>query len=89
MTLIERAAYNAGLRAAIHAARTEAITMEAAPGSTDVRKQAAVAALYAFADAAGALTLTTGSDSSSHCIPAEFAAEEPMSALGVNPTARM
>ncbi|TXN75484.1 hypothetical protein [Methylobacterium sp. WL8] len=57
MTPTERAAYNAGLRAAIHAARTTAITMETAPGSTDVRKQAAVAALYAFAESAETLAL--------------------------------
>ncbi|TXN36548.1 hypothetical protein FV232_21440 [Methylobacterium sp. WL30] len=54
----ERAAYNAGLRAAIHAARTTAITMETAPNSADVRNQAAVAALYAFAEGAAALALT-------------------------------
>ncbi|TXN40679.1 hypothetical protein FV232_27145 [Methylobacterium sp. WL30] len=58
----ERAAYNAGLRAAIHAARTGAITMETAPGSTDVRKQAAVAALYAFAESAEALALASKPD---------------------------
>ena len=56
MTPTERAAYNAALRAAIHAARTTAIITETAPGSTDVRKQAAVAALYAFAEAAAALS---------------------------------
>jgi hypothetical protein len=59
MTPHERAAYNAGLRAAIHAACTAAITMETAPSSTDVRKQAAVAALYAFAESAEGLALTT------------------------------
>jgi hypothetical protein len=53
MTPSERAAYNAGLRAAIHAARTAAITMETAPGSTDVRKQAAVAALTAICNLGG------------------------------------
>ncbi|MCJ2108539.1 hypothetical protein MKK70_24850 [Methylobacterium sp. E-041] len=62
MTPRERAAYNAGLRAAIHAARTTAIAMETAPGATDVRKQAAVAALYAFAEAAGSLALTSKPD---------------------------
>ncbi|MCJ2042928.1 hypothetical protein MKK55_28860 [Methylobacterium sp. J-059] len=87
MTPRERAAYNAGLRAAIHAARTAAITMETAPGSTDVRKQAAVAALYAFAESAEALALTSSPDASSRCIPAEFAAGETISDLGVNTTA--
>ena len=63
MTPNEIAAYNAGLRAAIHAARMTAITMEAAPGSTDVRKQAAVAALYAFAESAQTLALVQPSSS--------------------------
>lgn len=58
MTPREQAAYDAGLRAAIHAARTVAITMETAPDATDVRKQAATAALYAFAEGAGSLALT-------------------------------
>ncbi|MCJ2041657.1 hypothetical protein MKK70_07990 [Methylobacterium sp. E-041] len=62
MTPREQAAYNAGLRAAIHGARTAAITMETAPGATDVCKQAAVAALYAFAESAAALALTKKPD---------------------------
>jgi hypothetical protein len=53
----ERAADNAGLRATIHAARIAAITMETAPGSTNVLKQAAVATLYAFAESAETLAL--------------------------------
>ncbi|RYF23975.1 MAG: hypothetical protein EOO77_01130 [Oxalobacteraceae bacterium] len=87
MTPHERAAYNAGLRAAIYAARMTAITMETAPGLTDVRKQAAVAALYAFADAPSALALTTGSAPSSRCIPAEFSVAETISGLDGPPTA--
>ena len=63
MTPREIVAYNAGLRAAIHAARTSAITMETAPGATDVRKQAAVAALYAFAESAQTLALAQPSSS--------------------------
>ncbi|TXN74235.1 hypothetical protein [Methylobacterium sp. WL8] len=82
MTPREIAAYNAGLRAA----RTAAITMETAPGSTDVRKQAAVAALYAFAECAEALALTTSPNASSRCIPAEIAAGAAMSDLGANST---
>ncbi|MFK5600576.1 hypothetical protein ACFZ8E_26835 [Methylobacterium sp. HMF5984] len=62
MNTRERAAYKAGLRAAIHAARTTAITMETAPGSADVRKQAAVAALSAFAESAEGLALTPKPD---------------------------
>lgn len=57
MTRREQAAYDAGLRAALHMAHTVAITMEAAPDASDLRKQAAVAALYAFADAARLLAL--------------------------------
>jgi hypothetical protein len=52
-----------------------------------VRKQAAVAALYAFAESAEALALTTSTDPSSRCIPAEFAAKDTMSGLGANSTA--
>ncbi|TXN12192.1 hypothetical protein FV219_05330 [Methylobacterium sp. WL122] len=57
MTPREQLAHDAGLRAALHMARTVAITMETAADATDLRKQAAVAALYAFAESAEALAL--------------------------------
>ena len=56
MTLRETAAYNAGLGDALRMARTVALTMETAPDATDLRKQAAAAALYAFAEAAETLS---------------------------------
>ncbi|TXN15160.1 hypothetical protein FV219_02545 [Methylobacterium sp. WL122] len=87
MTPREIAAYNAGLRAAIHAARTTAITIETAPSATDVRKQAAFYAFYAFAESAEALALTTSPNASSRCILAEITAGDAMSDLGANSTA--
>ena len=56
MTPRETAAYNAGLGDALRMARTVAVTMETAPDATDLRKQAAAAALYAFAEAAEVLS---------------------------------
>lgn len=61
MTPRDQAAYDAGLRAALDMARTVAITMEAAPDAADLRKQAAVAALYGFAEGAETLALATKS----------------------------
>ena len=59
MTPHEKAAYDAGLRAALDMARTVAAKMEAAPGAADLRKQVAATALHTFADAATALALTS------------------------------
>lgn len=63
MTKNEAAAWNAGVRAALDMARTAAITIETAEGADELPKRGAVAALYAYADAARALIMDPALDS--------------------------
>jgi hypothetical protein len=49
MTLIERAAYNAGIKAAINAAQITALTIETGKDAGTFRKKVAAEALAAFA----------------------------------------
>lgn len=57
MTRTEAAAFNAGVRAALDMARTAAITIETSPEADKLPKRGAVAALYAYADAARGLLI--------------------------------
>lgn len=59
MTLTERAAYNAGIKAAIDAARITVITIETAEDAGTFRKRVAAEALAAFAEGAKGLMLET------------------------------
>jgi len=68
MTAREAAAFNAGVEAVRQMAMAAAVTMESRDDATDVRKQAAVAALSALAD--GAKSLLIGkSETVSHSHP--------------------
>ena len=57
MTQTERAAYNAGIKAAINAAQIVAITIECAEDAGSFRKRVTAEALAAFAEAAEGLKL--------------------------------
>ncbi|MCJ2043812.1 hypothetical protein MKK58_04575 [Methylobacterium sp. J-078] len=57
MTPTERAAYNAGIKAAINAAQIVAITIECAEDAGSFRKCLTAEALAAFAEAAEGLKL--------------------------------
>lgn len=57
MTSIERAAYNAGIKAAINAAQIVAITIETAEDAGTFRKRIAAETLAAFAESARGLML--------------------------------
>jgi hypothetical protein len=72
VTPIERAAYNAGIKAAINAAQIVALTIETAEDANTFRKQVAAETLAAFAEAAEGLKLaqvepTPPDHCSSHC----------------------
>jgi len=66
MTPAERAAYNAGIKAAINAAQITALTIETGKDAGTFRKKIAAEALAAFAESARGLMLATPS-SESHC----------------------
>jgi hypothetical protein len=57
MTKTERAAYNAGIKAAINAAQIVAITIETAEDAGTFRKQVAAETLASFAEGAKGLML--------------------------------
>lgn len=57
MTPHERAAYNAGIKAAINAAQIVAITIETANDANTFRKKVAAETLAAFAESARGLML--------------------------------
>ena len=67
MTQAERAAYNAGIKAAINAAQIVALTDECSPDAGTFRKRIAAETMAAFADSAKVLMLSTSS-SESHCL---------------------
>lgn len=58
MTPREAAAYNAGIELVRQMAMAAAVTMETRDDATDVRKQAAVAALSALAEGARSLLIS-------------------------------
>jgi hypothetical protein len=64
MTQTERAAYNAGVKAAINAAQIVAITIETAEDAGAFRKRVAAEALAAFAESARSLMLADQTDAS-------------------------
>lgn len=63
MTPTERAAYNAGIKAAINAAQIVAITIETANDANTFRKKVAAETLAAFAESARGLMLTDQTES--------------------------
>lgn len=63
MTPTERAAYNAGIKAAINAAQIVAITIETANDANTFRKKVAAETLTAFAESARGLMLTDQTES--------------------------
>lgn len=67
MTPAERAAYNAGIKAAINAAQIVSLTIETADDSSTFRKRIAAETMAAFAEAAEGLKLAASS-SESHCL---------------------
>ncbi len=69
MTPAERAAYNAGIRAAINAAQITALTIETGKDAGTFRKKVAAEALAAFAENARGLMLAASS-SEGHCLHA-------------------
>ena len=71
MTQAERAAYNAGIKAAINAAQIVAITIETAEDAGTFRKQVAAGTLAAFAESATGLMLAAAADLSSPLDPPE------------------
>lgn len=60
MTQTERAAYNAGIKAAINAAQIVALTVECSPDAETFRKRIAAETMAAFAEAAEGLKLNQG-----------------------------
>lgn len=64
MTQAERAAYNAGIKAAINAAQIVAITIETAHDANTFRKKVAAETLAAFAESAKGLMLADQTDAS-------------------------
>jgi hypothetical protein len=67
MTPTERAAYNAGIKAAINAAQITAITIETGKDAGTFRKKVAAEALSAFAESAKSLMLEASSPLA-HCL---------------------
>lgn len=67
MTIAQRAAYNAGIKAAINAAQITALTIETGKDAGTFRKKVAAEALAAFAESARGLMLAAPS-SSRHCL---------------------
>lgn len=61
MTPAERAAYNAGIKAAINAGQIVAITIETAEDAGTFRKRIAAETLVAFAESAKSLMLEASS----------------------------
>ncbi|KQP67663.1 hypothetical protein ASF41_21585 [Methylobacterium sp. Leaf111] len=70
MTQTERAAYNAGIKAAINAAQIVAITIETAEDAGAFRKRVAAEALAAFAESAKGLMLEAF-PADGHCLNAD------------------
>ena len=64
MTTAERAAYNAGIKAAINAAQITALTIETGKDAGTFRKKVAAEALAAFAESARGLMLADQTDAS-------------------------
>jgi len=64
MTPIERAAYNAGIKAAINAAQIVAVTIETAHDANTFRKKVAAETLAAFAESAKGLMRADQTDAS-------------------------
>ena len=58
MTPAERAAYNAGIKAAINAAQITVLPIETAKDASSFRKRVAAETLAAFAESARGVTLT-------------------------------
>lgn len=69
MTQTERAAYNAGIKAAINAAQIVAITIKTAEDAGTFRKRVAAETLAAFAENARGLMLATLPNTNSEVAP--------------------
>jgi len=70
MTSIERATYNAGIKAAINAAQIAALTIETGKDAGSFRKKVAAEALAAFTESVKSLMLEASS-SVAHCLNAD------------------
>jgi hypothetical protein len=75
----ERAAYNAGIKAARQMALTAAVMIEVRDDAREVRQQVAAAALQGLAEGLRALALEP-IGAPAHCIPAVFSTERSLGA---------